>query len=191
MSDIQAPATRTLPLAAGEWTLDPLHSGVHFKVRHLGLTNVRGRFNQFTATLVVGDTLDDVSVTASIDMASVDTNQPDRDAHLLSTDIFRAELHPTMEFRSTKITGGGDEYALHGELTVNGVTRPVTIPVEFGGVETYPIDGRVHAGFTGEVQLSRGDFGVDFNVPLGVDKLAVGDKVRVELDLQFSEPAPE
>ena len=111
MSDIQAPATRTLPLATGEWDARPRPLGVHFKVRHLGLTNVRGRFNDFTATLVVGDTLDDVSVTASIDMASVDTNQPDRDAHLLSTDIFGTEANPTMEFRSTQVTGGGDEYS--------------------------------------------------------------------------------
>jgi polyisoprenoid-binding protein YceI len=189
MTDTQASAA-TLPLARGEWALDPAHSGVHFKVRHLGLTNVRGRFNEFTAALVVGETLDDVSVTATIDMASVDTNQPDRDAHLLSTDIFGADRNPTMEFRSTRVTGGGDEYELHGELTINGVTRPVAIPVEFTGLQTYPIDGSTHAGFTGETQLSRSDYGIDFNVPLGVDKLALGDKVKVELDLQFSAPAP-
>ncbi|HZM31977.1 MAG TPA: YceI family protein [Acidimicrobiales bacterium] len=190
MSDTQAPAIpHALPLATGEWTLDAAHSGVHFKVRHLGLTNIRGRFNEFAAALVVGDTLDDVSVTATIDMASVDTNQADRDNHLLSTDFFRADLHPTMEFRSTRVTGGGDEYELHGELTVNGVTRPVTIPVEFTGLQVYPMDGSTHAGFTGEAQLSRSDYEVDFNVPLGVDKLAIGDKVKVELDLQFREPA--
>ena len=191
MSDTQAPATTTaLPLATGEWSVDTAHSGVHFKVRHLGLSNVRGRFNDFSASLVVGETLDDVSVTATVNMASVDTNQPDRDAHLLGTDIFRADLHPTMEFRSTSITGGGDEYQLHGELTINGTTHPVTFPIEFTGVETYPIDGKLHAGFSGEAQLSRSDYGIDFNVPLGVDKLALGDKVKVELDLQFSEPAP-
>jgi polyisoprenoid-binding protein YceI len=189
MTDTQASAA-TLPLASGEWALDPAHSGVHFKVRHLGLTNVRGRFNEFTAALVVGETLDDVSVTATIDMASVDTNQPDRDAHLLSTDIFGADRNPTMEFRSTRVTGGGDEYELHGELTINGVTRTVAIPVEFTGLQTYPIDGSTHAGFTGETRLSRSDYGIDFNVPLGVDKLALGDKVKVELDLQFSAPSP-
>ena len=167
----------------------PRPLGVHFKVRHLGLTNVRGRFNQFTATLVVGDTLDDVSVTASIDMASVDTNQPDRGRTCSRpTSSGPSSTRPWSSARRRSPAGATS--TLHGELTINGVTRPVTIPVEFSGVETYPIDGSVHAGFTGEVQVSRGDFGVDFNVPLGVDKLAVGDKVRVELDLQFSEPAP-
>jgi polyisoprenoid-binding protein YceI len=188
MSDTQSSTAGTLPLAPGTWTADPNHSGVHFKVRHLGLTNVRGRFNDFSATLVVGETLDDVSVSATIDMGSVDTNQTDRDAHLRSTDVFSADQHPTMEFKSTRVTGEGDEYEVQGDLTINGVTRPVTIPVEFNGLETYPIDGSLHAGFTAELQLSRGDFGVDFNVPMGVDKLAIGDKVKVELDLQFSEP---
>jgi polyisoprenoid-binding protein YceI len=184
MTDTQA-SPGTLPLATGEWIVDPAHSGVHFKIRHLGLTHVRGRFNDFTATLTVGETLDDVAVNAVIQMASVDTNQPDRDAHLQSTDIFGTEANPTMEFRSTRVTGGGDEYQLHGDLTINGVTRAVSIPVEFNGAETHPADGKLHAGFTGETQVSRSDYDVDFNVPLGVDKLALGDKVKVELDLQF------
>jgi polyisoprenoid-binding protein YceI len=185
MTDTQA-STRTLPLATGEWVVDPAHSGVHFKIRHLGLTNVRGRFNDFTATLSVGETLDEVAVNAVVQMASVDTNQPDRDAHLQSTDIFGTEANPTMEFHSTRVTGSGDEYQLHGNLTINGVTREVSIPVEFNGAEVHPVDGKLHAGFTGETQVSRSDYDVDFNVPLGVDKLALGDKVKVELDLQFT-----
>jgi polyisoprenoid-binding protein YceI len=186
-----------LPLAAGTWTLDARHSGVHFKVRHIGLSNVHGRFNRFDATLSVGETLADTRVEATIEMSSVDTNQPDRDAHLLGTDFFSAEQHPEMTFRSTGIRAVGDgdgdgEYQLDGELTLNGVTRPVTLDVEFHGVETLPADGSTHAGFSATTTVNRDDFGVDFNVPLGVDKLAVGKKIAVELELQFVAPeAPE
>ena len=93
----------TLPLATGTWTFDPTHSGVHFKVRHLGLTNVRGRFNTVDAWLEVGDDLADTRFGATIDIASVDTNQPDRDAHLRGTDFFSADSHPTMTFTSSAI----------------------------------------------------------------------------------------
>jgi polyisoprenoid-binding protein YceI len=178
-------ATTALPLATGEWKIDPAHSSVHFKVRHLGLTNVRGVFKRFDATLSVGDTLDSVAVAATIDLDSVDTNQPDRDAHLLSTDFFAAEKNPQITFTSTGISGSDDEYDLAGDLTINGITRPVSFPVEFNGVEVHPGDGKQHAGFTVTVVVNRNDFGVDFNLPLGVDKFAMGDKVGVELDLQF------
>jgi polyisoprenoid-binding protein YceI len=188
MSDTVA-TTTGLPLAVGTWAVDPNHSGVHFKVRHLGLSNVRGRFNDFDATLTVGETLDDVRVAATIQMASVDTNNADRDAHLLGTDFFTAAAHPTMEFRSTKITEDGGDYTLDGELTINGVTRPVSLPVEFTGAEVFPPTGNLHAGFVAEAQVNRNDFGIDFNMPLGVDKLGLGEKVKVELDLQFVAPS--
>ena len=188
MSTESATAT-SLPLAAGTWGVDHPHSGVHFKVRHIGLSNVRGRFNRFDATLSVGETLADTRVEATIEMSSVDTNQPDRDAHLLGTDFFSAEQHPTMSFRSTAVYEKGDgEYALDGELTLNGVTRPVTLDVEFLGVETFPADGTLHAGFAATGVVNRDDFGIDFNVPLGMDKFAVGKKIAVELELQFVAP---
>jgi polyisoprenoid-binding protein YceI len=183
MTDVSS--SPALSLATGEWKLDPAHSGVHFKVRHLGLTNVRGTFKSFDATLTVGETLDDVAVAAIIDLASVDTNQADRDAHLLSTDFFAAEKNPQITFTSTGISGAGDELELSGELTINGVTRTVTFPVEFNGIEVYPGDGKHHAGFSATTVVNRNDFGVDFNMPLGMNKLALGEKVNVELDLQF------
>lgn len=185
-----ATATPTdLPLAAGTWRLDALHSGVHFKVRHIGLSNVRGRFNRFDATLGVGEALADTRVEATVEMSSVDTNQPDRDAHLLGTDFFSAEQHPLMTFRSTGIRAAGDgEYALDGDLTLNGVTRPVTLDVEFHGVETLPADGSTHAGFSATTTVNREDFGVDFNAPLGMGKVALGRKIAVELELQFVAP---
>jgi polyisoprenoid-binding protein YceI len=162
---------------------------VYFKVRHIGLSNVRGRFNRYDATLSVGETLADTRVEATIDMSSVDTNQPDRDAHLLGTDFFSADQHPLMTFRSTVIRAAGeDAYALGGELTLNGVTRPVTLDVEFHGVETFPVDGSTHAGFSATTTVNRDDFGVDFNAPLGMDRFALGKKIAVELDLQFVAP---
>lgn len=178
-----------LPLAAGTWPLDAMHSGVYFTVRHMGLSNVRGRFNRFDATLDVGEDLADTRVEAAIEMSSVDTNQADRDAHLLGTDFFAADRHPRMTFRSTGIRAAGDgEYALDGDLTLNGVTRPVTLDVEFHGVETSPADGSTHAGFSATTTVDRDDFGVDFNMPLGMGKLALGRKVGVELELQFVAP---
>jgi polyisoprenoid-binding protein YceI len=189
MSDASATTPTTLPLAQGSWTLDPNHSGVHFRIRHLGLSNVRGRFDKFDATLVIGARLEDTRVTASIDMASVDTNQPDRDAHLRSTDFFSTDQHPEMTFTSTGVTKrSDDEYQLAGELTINGKTRDVVMDVEFNGVEVFPADGSTHAGFSAATELNRDDFGVDFNMPLGMDKMALGQKVRVELELQFVAP---
>jgi polyisoprenoid-binding protein YceI len=181
-----------LPLRAGRWTLDPNHSAVHFVVRHLGLTNVRGRFAAFDASLEVGGSLDDVGIEAEVDMASVDTSNADRDAHLRSTDFFDIERHPTMSFRSTGIEDAGDgEYRLHGDLAINGVTRPVTLDVEFFGTEVFPGDEHVHAGFEATGTIKRSDFGIDFGLALGGDKVLLGDKIKVELDLQFVEPATE
>jgi polyisoprenoid-binding protein YceI len=184
------PATGTkLPLAPGVWTIDPNHSGVHFKVRHIGLTNVRGRFNKFDATLTVGETLEETHVEATIDMTSVDTNQPDRDAHLRSTDFFSADEKPTMEFRSTGVRDVGEgEYELDGDLTINGITKQVTLPVEFSGLEALPGGGSTHAGFATTLEVNRDDYGVDFNMPLGLDNFALGKKINVEIDIQFAAP---
>jgi len=182
-------STQSLPLKQGTWPVDPNHSGVHFRVRHLGLSNVRGRFDKFDATLQVGTTLDDVAISATIDMGSVDTNQPDRDAHLRGTDFFSTDSHPSMTFSSTKVKDlGNNEYELDGDLSINGVTKPVTLAVEFNGVEVFPADGSTHAGFSATAEVNRDDFGIDFNMPLGMDKMALGQKIKVELDFQFVAP---
>lgn len=179
----------SLPLTAGTWQIDPNHSSVHFKVRHLGLTNVRGRFNGIDASLDVGESLTATKFGATIDIATIDTNQPDRDAHLRSTDFFSADSNPTMTFASTGITDAGDgEYRAAGDLTINGVTRPVTLDVEFTGVMVHPGDGLEHAGFIATTKIARDDFGIDFNMPLGVDKVALGKKVDIEIDIQFALP---
>ena len=188
MTDVaQAPS---LQLAPGRWTVDAAHSGVFFVVRHLGLSNVRGRFDRFDATLDVGQTLDEVGVEASVDMASVDTNNPDRDAHLRSTDFFATELHPTMTFRSTAVVRADEGYEMRGDLTINGITRPITFEVEFHGTEVFPGDQSTHAGFSATGQLRRSDYGIDFGLALGGDKVMLGDKIKLELDLQFVAPSP-
>ena len=185
----QTPDT-ALPLAPGTWTLDSNHSGVHFKIRHLGLSNVRGRFDRFTATVAVGETLEDVQVEAAVDMDSVDTNNADRDAHLRGTDFFSTELHPEMTFKSTGIKQSDpSEYVMDGQLTINGISKTVSWEVEFAGLEVFPADGSTHAGFSASTEINRDDFGVDFNMPLGMDKMALGQKVKIELDLQFIAPA--
>jgi polyisoprenoid-binding protein YceI len=181
-------STSTLPLAPGTWTLDANHSGVFFVVRHLGLSNVRGRFDAFDARLDVGSDLSSVSVTAEIELSSVDTNNADRDAHLRSTDFFGADQHPVMTFHSTGVAGADDTFALTGDLTIAGVTKPVTIDVEFNGTEEFAGDQRVHAGFTATGTIRRSDFGIDFGIIPGAEKLMLGDKIKVELDLQFVEP---
>ena len=181
--------TSSLPLTAGTWTVDSAHSSVEFTVRHLGLSKVRGRFREFTAELTVGDTLDAVGLRAEIALASVDTDNADRDAHLRSTDFFDTENNPKMVFASDTIADRGDgRYGLVGELTLNGVTRPVELDVEFNGTEDYPLDGSVHAGFSATGVLSRKAFGIEFDVPLGADKVAIGDKVNLDLEIQFVRP---
>jgi polyisoprenoid-binding protein YceI len=182
--------TSTLPLTAGDWTLDDNHSGISFKVRHLGVSVVRGRFNRFTAGLHVGQTLEDVSVEAVIELPSVDTNQPDRDAHLRSQDFFAADEDPNMVFRSTRIAGSEDEgYTLVGDLTINGVTNEVELDVEFHGAEVFPPDGLLHAGFEASATIKRSDFGIDFGLAIpGVSKVGLGDKISIDIDLQFVAP---
>jgi polyisoprenoid-binding protein YceI len=177
-----------LPLAAGTWSIDQAHSAVNFSVRHLGLAKVRGRFNQFDGSVQIGDDLASTTVEANVDLSSVDTNQPDRDAHLRSGDFFNADTQPKMTFVSTGIRADGDGYVLDGHLTIAGTTKPLSLAVEFFGSEDYPMDGTVRAGFAASGSISRADFGVTFDVPLGGDKVAIGDKVAVELDVQLVAP---
>jgi polyisoprenoid-binding protein YceI len=179
----------TLSLPVGTYTVDPSHSGVFFQVRHLGLANVRGSFKTFDATLAMGPSFEDVEVTATIDLSSIDTNQPDRDAHLLSSDFFNANDHPHMTFRSTRITPAHeDRYEMVGDLTVNGVTQPAHLAVDFNGLETLPSDGKERVGFTATGQIRRADYGIDLNVPLGMGKVAIGEVVKVEIEIEFIVP---
>jgi polyisoprenoid-binding protein YceI len=181
-------STSPLPLAAGTWTADPTHTTVGFVVRHLGLSKVRGRFEGVSAQLVVGNDLASSSVTAEIEMGTVKTGNPDRDAHLATSDFFDAEKNPTMTFRSTSITGEGDQYTMLGDLTINGITKQVELDVEFFGTSVFPMDQSTSAGFSATGSLSRSDFGISFNAPIGADKVMISDKVTLELDVELVAP---
>jgi polyisoprenoid-binding protein YceI len=175
-----------LPLAPGIWTLDPLHTEVGFTIRHLGISKVRGAFRQLDAELVVGATLAESSLTASVAVASVDTGNPDRDAHVLAPDLLDVGRRPTLDFRSSTIADEGNgSYRLDGDLTIGDVTRPVTLHAEFGGLESFPMDGSTHAGFEATGELRRSDFGIGFG-PLDV---ALGNVVKIAIDIQLVAPA--
>ncbi|MEU6124044.1 YceI family protein [Streptomyces sp. NPDC047123] len=177
-----ASATPAPPLAAGVWEIEPFHSAVNFAIRHLGISKVRGRFSDVRAELVVGERVEDSSVTATVGLASIDTGNKDRDAHVVASDLLDVANRPTMTFRSTRIEGAGEEWVMAGELTIGDVTRPVTLDVEFGGVEEFPGQDRRHAGFEATGEIRRSEFGLSF-AP-GV----LGEVVKIQLDMQFLEP---
>ena len=141
-----------------------------------------------TAQLVVGDDLAGSSVIAEIEMGTVKTGNADRDAHLASSDFFNAETNPTMTFRSTSLAGEGEEFTMVGDLTINGVTKQVELEVEFFGTSVFPLDQSTRAGFSATGTISRKDFGINFNAPVGVDKVMISDKVTLDLDVQLVAP---
>ncbi len=146
--------TTTLPLAPGPWTLDKNHSSVLFVSVTSASPTSAAASTRFEATLDVGADLDSVTVTADVDLSSVDTSNADRDAHLRGTDFFDTDKHPTMTFRSTSVTGSGEDYELVGDLTIAGVTKSVTLDVEFHGTEVFPADQSTHAGSPRPVRSS-------------------------------------
>jgi len=178
-----APTLSQLPgLTGGTYTIDPAHSEVTFAIRHL-MSKVRGSFTDFAGELSVADDLGVSTATATIRLASVDTRNADRDAHLRSAEILDVERYPSMTFATTGVRATGDRYRLDGELTIKDVTRPVTLEVEFNGTGTDPWGG-TRAGFTATTAISRKDFGIEFNVPLQGDKVLLGDKVDIQLEIQ-------
>lgn len=168
-------------LSTGTWTIDPAHSEVSFVVRHL-MTKVRGTFDAFSGDITVGDSTETSSVSVSIDVDSVNTRQPQRDAHIKSADFF-ADGKNTITFVSTGIRPHGDDYVITGDLTVNGATKSVDLATEFVGVDSDAY-GSTKAGFDATTSISRKDFGVDFNVPLDGGKFLIGDKVDIHLAIE-------
>lgn len=177
-------------LTPGTWTVDPSHSTVGFVARHLMITKVRGRFTDFGGTLEVATDPLLSRVEAKVDLASVDTGDAGRDAHLRTADFFGVDAgdgtssgSPTMTFVSTGIKEDADEYVLFGDLTVNGITRQVEFDLEFDGVSPDPWGG-TRAAFSATTEINRKDFGLEWNVALETGGVLVGDKVKVELDIQ-------
>jgi polyisoprenoid-binding protein YceI len=171
----------TIPVA-GTYELDPNHKRVGFVVRHLMVSKVRGNFGEATATITVTDDPMQTSVTATVNTASVNTGQTDRDNHLRSGDFFEVEKYPTMEFRSTGIKShDGDEFIVDGELTIKDVTRPVELKVEFEGVGRSPY-GQDVFGFSASTEIDREDWGLTWNMALEQGGVMVAKKVKIEIE---------
>lgn len=168
---------------AGTWKADPAHSEVGFSVRHLMISKARGRFTGYDVTIVTSEDLVGSSVTATIDLASIDTGLEPRDNHLRSADYFETAKYPTMTYRSTGVRFAEDGWIVDGELTLHGVTRRVPLALEVHGFGPDPFGG-YRAGFSATTQLSRSDFGIDSVVPLDGGGVVVGDKVSIALEIE-------
>ncbi|MGU3497418.1 YceI family protein [Mycobacterium sp. C31M] len=169
-------------LTAGTWAIDPVHSSVNFSVRHLVVSKVRGTFDTFSGAIVVTED-GTPSVTATIDINSINTRNEQRDAHLKAADFFDAEQFGIATFASTSVRADGDDYVLDGDFTLKGVTKPVSLKLEFNGVNPGMGHGEV-AGFEASVVLNRKDFGINFDAPLETGGAVVGDKVTITLEIE-------
>src|SRR4051812_45152603 len=183
MSSSSSETTMIPGYVAGAWAIDPVHSEVGFTVRHMMVSKVRGRFTSFQGQFVTGENPLDSSVTATVDLSSIDTGNADRDNHIRSADFFDVDHHQAMTYRSTGVRPRGDGYVLDGELPLKGVTKPLTLDLELGGFGPDPFGG-VRAGFTAVGELKRSDFGVDFNAVLETGGGGVGDKVTLILEIE-------
>lgn len=181
-------STITLPgLSTGTWTIDPVHSTVGFTVRHLMVSKVRGTFDSFSGTVTVPEFGAPV-VEAEIAVSSINTNNPDRDAHIRSADFFDADTYPTAKFVSTGLRTDGDDFVLDGDFTLHGVTKPVALTLEFNGVNPGMGQGAV-AGFEATTVINRKDFGISIEMPLEGGGAVVGDKITITLDIEVSAQA--
>jgi polyisoprenoid-binding protein YceI len=177
-------ATVNVPgLVAGTWVVDPTHSNVGFTVRHLMVSKVRGQFAKFDGTITIAENPVESSVEATIDLNSIETRDPQRDAHLRSADFFEVEKYPTMTYRSTSVRPDGGDFIVDGELSLHGVTREVSLRLEFNGVNTDPWGG-LRSGFFAETEINRNDFGVDISMPLDGGGVVVGEKVKIQIDIE-------
>jgi polyisoprenoid-binding protein YceI len=167
----------------GTWTIDPAHSTVGFSVRHL-MSRVRGRFTEFTGEIVVGETPESSSVTAAIELSSVTTGTDMRDNHLRSKDFFDVEQTPNMTFTSTGVRPAGDSWVLTGDLTIRDVTKSVEIELEFLGCDPTGMQGEQRIGFEGSTSITRSEYGVSFGVATEGNKVVMGDKVDIQLDIE-------
>ncbi|MEY2424217.1 MAG: hypothetical protein QOI95_4284 [Acidimicrobiaceae bacterium] len=174
----------TIPgYTAGTWTIDPVHSEVGFTVRHMMVSKVRGKFATFGGDIVTGANPLESSVTAEIDLSSIDTGNPDRDTHIKSADFFNVDAHKVMTYRSTGVRADGEDFILDGELSLKGVTKPVSLRLELGGFGPDPYGG-TRTGFTATGEIKRSDFGVDFNAVLETGGVVVSDKVNLYLEIE-------
>jgi polyisoprenoid-binding protein YceI len=181
---------REIP-APGEYTIDPAHSSVEFIGRHLMITKVRGRFPEVSGTITVDDEPERSHVEVEIQVATLETGNAQRDAHLRSADFFDAEQYPTITFRSTQVDAGDSgTWMVTGDLTVRDVSRPVTLEVDFDGANASPM-GDERIAFSAAADIEREDWGLTYNVALETGGWLVGTRVRIELNVQaVASPRP-
>ncbi|MHB1700715.1 MAG: YceI family protein [Acidobacteriaceae bacterium] len=168
------------------WTIDPMHSNAGFVVRHMGVSNVRGSLGKVTGTAIIDDKdLTKSSVKATIDTTTVDTGNSQRDTHLKSKDFFDVAIYPTMTFTSTKIMDNGGKLEMTGDLTLHGVTKPVTLDLDRPSKEQTVQGGKVIRGFSGTTTINRRDFGLVWGGLLQSGDAMVGDDIKVTIDVEM------
>jgi polyisoprenoid-binding protein YceI len=173
----------TPEIPTGTWTIDPSHSEVGFTVRHLMVSKVRGNFETFEGTIHIAEDPLESTVTAEVDLSSINTRDPQRDAHLRSADFFETDRFPKLTFTSTSVEPAGGDFKVTGDLTIKGTTRPVVLDLEFNGVHPDPWGG-TRAGFSATTEISRKDFGVDFEIPMDGGGVVVGDRIKIGLEVE-------
>jgi polyisoprenoid-binding protein YceI len=175
-------STAVTSVPTGTWNVDPAHSVVEFQVKHMGIATVKGAFTEFAGSLTVAED-GTATATGTVEVASVNTREAQRDEHLKSADFFDVENHPQISFTSTEITNvDEDTFKVTGNLTIHGVTQPITLEASFEGADTDPWgNDRVALSLTG--QLNRSDYGMKFNQALGSGNMLVSDKVKLALDI--------
>lgn len=170
--------------AAGTWEIDPAHSHVSFVVRHLLVSKVRGKFGTFSGTIEVAEAPEESKVTGTVEAASVDTGEPNRDAHIRSGDFLDVENHPTITFTASgPIKKGDDRFTLTGDLTIRGITKPVTLDGEYLGVIVHPQMG-TRLGLSASGEVNKDDFGVSYNAALEAGGFVVGKTIRIEVEAE-------
>jgi polyisoprenoid-binding protein YceI len=184
MSTHIAAAPRT---SVSTWTLDPVHSVAEFKVRHMMISNVKGQFTRISGMLAFDQgKITNSRVEASIDASSINTRDPQRDAHLKSADFFEVEKYPALAFQSTSVKRTGeDELAVTGDLTIHGVTRQVTFRVEGPTAPGRDPWGNTRVGLFASTKINRKDFGLTWNAALEAGAILLGDEITITLDVQF------
>jgi len=179
-------------MATTKWVLDPMHSEIQFKIKHLVISTVTGSFTSFEGTAQTeGDDFENAQVEFTLDVDSVNTNQEARDQHLRGEDFFNATQYPKISFTSTSFTKkSGGEYKLNGDLTIKGVTKPVTLDVEHGGtaVDFY---GNTKAGFEATGKINRKEFGLTWGGVTEAGAIVVGEDVKLIMNVQFAKQASE
>ena len=172
-------------MATTKWAIDPTHSEIGFKVKHMMFTNVSGKFGTYDATITTeDDNFENAAIEFSADIDSISTNNVDRDNHLKSGDFFDAENHPKLTFKATNFTKDGDDYELIGDLSIKDVTKSVKFPVEFSGLMKDPW-GNTKAGLNIYGKINRKDWGLNWNSALETGGVLVGEEVKLNIELQL------